>query len=55
MEIRLDVNRNSDGRVTGTATAAGIDKGLPFSGNLELLARIEELSNRALPDQSGDE
>lgn len=56
MQILLDVDQASDGRLTGTATLAGHDGVLPFSGNLELLARVEELSRRAHPDQStGDE
>ncbi len=50
MQILLNVDQGSDGRLTGTATTAGIDVVLPFSGNLELLARVEELSTRDLPD-----
>jgi hypothetical protein len=56
VQILLDVDQASNGRLTGTAMLAGHDEGLPFSGNLELLARVEELSRRAHPDQSaGDE
>ena len=51
VQILLDVDQAEDGRLSGTATLAGNDEGLPFSGNLELLARVEELSKRADPDQ----
>jgi hypothetical protein len=52
MQILIDVAQAGDGRLTGTATTAHDDE-LPFSGNLELLARIEELCRRhaASPDQ----
>jgi hypothetical protein len=55
VQILLDVDQASDGRLTGTAMLAGHCEGLPFSGNLELLARVEELSRRARPDQSTGE
>jgi hypothetical protein len=56
VQILLDVDQASDGRLTGTAALAGHDGVLPFSGKLELLARVEELSRGAHPDHStGDE
>jgi hypothetical protein len=54
VQILLNVDQASDGRLTGTATSAETDDVLPFSGNLELLARIEELSTTAKPDQRGE-
>ena len=55
MQILLVVDQASDGRLTGTATLAGHDGVLPFSGKLELLARVEELSRRVHPDElTGD-
>jgi len=51
VQILLHVDQGIDGRLTGTAKLAGIDEELPFSGNLELLARVEELSRKAHPDQ----
>jgi hypothetical protein len=51
VQILLKVDQASDTRLTGTAALVGIDEELPFSGNLELLARVEELSRRAHPDQ----
>jgi hypothetical protein len=50
VQILLKVDQASNGRLTGTATLAGSDEELPFSGNLQLLARVEELSMRAHPD-----
>jgi hypothetical protein len=56
VQILLDINRGSDGRLIGTATLAGRDDELPFSGTLQLLAQVEELTRRAHPDQSiGDQ
>jgi len=53
MHILIHVAQGTDGRLTGIASTAHDDDGLPFSGNLELLARIEELCRRhaASPDQ----
>jgi hypothetical protein len=51
VQILLDVDQAENGRLTGKAMLAGHDDGLPFSGNLELLARVEELSRRANSDQ----
>jgi hypothetical protein len=50
VQILLNVDQASDGRLSGTAALAGIDVELPFSGNLELLARVEELSMSDHPD-----
>jgi hypothetical protein len=52
VQILLDIDQASNGRLTGTAALAGHDEELPFSGNLELLARVEELSRRAHSDHS---
>jgi hypothetical protein len=52
VQILLVVDQARDGRLTGTATLAGHDGVLPFSGKLELLARVEELSRRVHPDES---
>ena len=51
VQILLNVDQASDGRLTGTATLAGVGEELSFSGNLELLARVEELSMRANPEK----
>jgi hypothetical protein len=53
VQILIDCNQAADGRLSGTATRAGDDRVLPFSGNLELLARVEELSrvDRATREQ----
>jgi hypothetical protein len=56
VQILLDVDQAENGRLSGKAMLAGHDEGLPFSGNLELLARVEELSRRADSDQpQGDD
>jgi hypothetical protein len=45
MKIILDLTPDPpDGRLVGTATAAGDTEPVTFSGTLELIARIEELS-----------
>jgi hypothetical protein len=41
MQIVLNLERTSDGRVTGSAEAGG--RIIPFSGSMELLAAIERL------------
>jgi hypothetical protein len=51
VQILLEVDQAEDGRLSGRAMLAGNDQGLSFSGKLELLARVEELSNGAGPDQ----
>jgi hypothetical protein len=56
VQILLDIDQASDRRLTGSAALVGVDEKLPFSGNLELLARVEELSKRPHPGQTiGDE
>ena len=56
MQILIELDQAVDGRLTGSAALVGRDEALPFSGNLELLARLEELSRnfRANQDQ-GDQ
>jgi hypothetical protein len=53
MQILVDVTPSSTGRLTGTAALAGAADVLAFSGNLELLARIEELWRRG-PSSADD-
>jgi len=48
MKVLLDVSRSPDARLVGTAARLGHGQ-LPFSGTLELLARIEELLEKAGP------
>jgi hypothetical protein len=43
MEIIIDATRDSAGRLSGTAKAAGGTQERTFSGAMELLASIEEL------------
>jgi hypothetical protein len=43
MEIIVDIQRDRDGRPTGTVRAAGRTERRSFSGNLEFLALIESL------------
>jgi hypothetical protein len=52
VQILINLDQSRDNRLTGTATLVGIDDELPFSGNLELLARLEELLRRAHPDET---
>ena len=56
VQILIDVDQAADGRLTGTAALVGEAETLPFSGNLELLARLEELARtfRSTQDQ-GDQ
>ena len=44
MQIRLDIVQSAAGRLTGTLGVIGRNDVLPFSGNLELLARLEDLT-----------
>lgn len=46
MEILLDVTQSPEGRLTGTASLSGGADRLPFSGTLELMARVEQLCRR---------
>jgi hypothetical protein len=46
VRIHLDVAQSPDGRLSGTLGLIGRDQILAFSGNLELLARLEELTRR---------
>jgi hypothetical protein len=43
MQIIVDVNRSGEGRLSGDVRPFGGENALPFSGTIELLARIEEL------------
>jgi hypothetical protein len=56
VQILIELDQAADGRLTGRAALVGCDEVLSFSGNLELLARVEELSRtfRASQDQ-GDQ
>ncbi len=54
MQILIDVSASTVGRLVGTVVAAGDGEARPFSGSLELLARIEELC-RPAPASPGDE
>jgi hypothetical protein len=50
VEIVLNVLRDEDGRLTGTARVGGDwTESLPFTGNLELLAVLERLCDRVGP------
>jgi len=53
MQIHLDIAQAPDGRLTGTLGRAGDACALPFSGNLELLARLEALT-RSNPEAEKD-
>jgi hypothetical protein len=44
VQIRLDIVQSAAGRLTGTLGVVGRNDVLPFSGNLELLARLEDLT-----------
>lgn len=44
VQILIELDQATDGRLTGSAGLMGEDGVLPFSGNLELLARVEELA-----------
>jgi hypothetical protein len=50
MRILLELSAGSDGRLTGTAAGPDPAGPLPFSGNLELLARVEQLAQAAQAD-----
>jgi hypothetical protein len=52
VRIVLELISADDGRLSGTAQAVASDVVLPFSGVLELVARVEELS-RNEPARSG--
>jgi hypothetical protein len=43
MEMILDVTATERGRMSGTVTPLAGRDAIPFSGTLELVARIEEL------------
>jgi hypothetical protein len=43
MEIIVEIHKGEDGRPTGTVRSATEADGRPFSGNLEFLARVENL------------
>jgi len=43
MEIIVEIHKGEDGRPTGTVRTATEPEGRPFSGNLEFLARVENL------------
>jgi hypothetical protein len=44
VQIHLDIVQSAAGRLTGTLGVVGRNDVLPFSGNLELLARLEDLT-----------
>jgi hypothetical protein len=54
MQILIDVSASTVGRLVGTVASAGDAEVRPFSGSLELLARIEELC-RPEPASPGDD
>jgi hypothetical protein len=54
MQILIDVTQGSAGRLTGAIALTGDGNPLPFSGNLELLARIEDLCHRPPPPTAAD-
>jgi hypothetical protein len=54
VQIILDVSQDEDGRAVGTVRAKGQTDSRPFSGNLELLALIEDLY-RNNPDTTGED
>jgi hypothetical protein len=54
VQILLNVDQSSDKRLTGTVTLLEADDEFPFSGTLELLARVEELLSQTHPDQRSD-
>jgi hypothetical protein len=43
MEIIVEIHKGEDGRPTGSVRSATEAEGRPFSGNLEFLARVEDL------------
>jgi hypothetical protein len=47
MKLIIDVVQSPDGRLTGFAVAAGGQAPRPFSGAMELVARVEELCQAA--------
>jgi hypothetical protein len=49
MQIVLDILSGPEGRLSGTA-ACRPGRSLPFSGNLELLARVEQLTSEGQAD-----
>jgi hypothetical protein len=44
MKVIVEIAADADGRLVGVVRAAGVGDGLPFSGSMELLARLEALS-----------
>lgn len=57
MHIVLDITQSPDGRLVGTAGRRPGRPVLPFSGRLELLARVEQLCGGGAdrgPDRTGD-
>jgi hypothetical protein len=54
VQIRLDIVQSAEGRLTGTLGIVGHDDAFPFSGNLELLARLEDLT-AARPESNLEE
>ncbi len=44
MKLIIDLDQCPDGRLAGSATVPGDPTPRPFSGVLELVARVEELS-----------
>jgi hypothetical protein len=44
IRLLLDINRTSDGRLEGRIRADGTDAWKPFSGVLELLKALEDIS-----------
>jgi hypothetical protein len=56
VQILIVLEQVVDGRLSGTAALVGAREALPFSGTLELVTRLEELSRSAptTPEQ-GDQ